>query len=350
MNFNVCNRSEYFQQLIEHANKASEGDRIVVATMSFNQTDRLVAKVLEALCEAAKRGASVRVLVDAYEFIAIGGMIPGPLFFGGSLDKRMPKYFSRKIIPLEKLVANGGEYVITNKPLKPFSNASAGRSHIKFAVVNDLVYVGGCNLKLASELDLMVYWEQKTIADWLYTLTKDVQKQKRVYDVLEGRDIELPVDEQSTLLVDAGKKKQSLILKNALRIIDEADDFVVMTCQYYPYGKVLEHLAQAVDRGVTVRLMFNDPSKHVFPKCLAHIIVKHYEKIKYPSILFAHELSRKNAYLHAKLLATEKSCILGSNNFIDAGVNFGTAEIALLSKNQEFAKRAIQKIDEQIIK
>lgn len=303
---------------------------------------------MKALCAAAKRGATIRLMVDAHAFMLGQGLTPGPLLFSKKLNSPSLKLFTTKHAWLEKLAACGGEYTITNLPTRPFTNPFGGRSHIKFAVVNDDIYIGGCNLKGEDRIDLMCYWQQTSTANWLFELAGKVHSKNQLREVVRNTDQTLAVDNQTSLLVDAGLKNQSLIFENALRIIDEAAEYIIMTCQYPPNGVTAKHLSKAVQRGVQVRLIHNHPSKHPFPMNLLHTAVKYFEKGRNPSVLFKYELSKDHDYLHAKLLATEQACMIGSHNYVQAGVRFGTAEIALLSTNSDFAKQAVKALEKQV--
>lgn len=347
-NYTFYSRAEYFEQLIVNITNAKKGDRIVVATMALESSEGHIKTVLDELCNAAKRGVRVRLMVDSIAFMITKGRIFGPLFYSKRLDAPALKRYSDKLVWLEKLAVNGVEYTITNRPKRRFSNPFAGRSHIKFAVINDAVYIGGCNLKEADRSDLMVHWNDGNIADWLFKFAENIHLKTRVVEVLNNTDVTMPVNKHSTLLVDAGVKNQSIIFENALRLIDEAEDFIVMSCQYFPNQATVQRLAKAVNRGVTVRLIYNHPSKHHFPLSLLHLAVRFFEKRRQPPVLFKYELSKNQDYIHAKLLATDKACLVGSHNYIQLGVRFGTAEIALLNTDPDFAKYAVKTVEEQL--
>src|SRR5215471_9707231 len=151
---------------------------------------------------------------------------------------------------------------------------------------------------------------------------------------LQAQDRELVLNNRTKLLLDAGKPKQSIIFKDALQLIDDAQEWLVMTCQYFPAGITIEHLLQAHKRGVHVRLYYNVPIKLVSGlyydhparpglRTLVHHLLLARARRRLPAIFFAHELPKATPYMHAKLLASEKGAMIGSHNYIAAGVNFG---------------------------
>jgi hypothetical protein len=93
-----------------------------------------------------------------------------------------------------------------------------------------------------------------------------------------------------------------------------------------------------------VTIIYNHPSKHPFPFNFLHQGVVWSEKLSYSSHFFANQLPKDSDFIHAKLLATDKGTIIGSHNYVRAGVRFGTAEIALLSTNRHFGDDAIKQL------
>ncbi len=346
--FNFYTRLEYYARLIEHIKQTKSGDRIAIATLAFEPSEIHINQVMEALCAAAQRGVAVRCIVDAISFTLVKGRIPGPLLYGKKIDILALPLYARKRAALEKLAACGGEYTVTNPPRRLFSNPFANRSHIKFAVINNEVYTGGCNLKEADRSDIMVQWQDNNVADWLIEFAANVHEKNNVRRVLKNTDTAMPVDKQTQLLIDAGVKNQSLIFRHALQLIDDAQEYIVMTCQYFPNDVTAKKLSQAIKRGVDVRLIYNHPSKHSFPLSWLHYAVKYIEQRKYQPALFKNELSKRRNYMHAKLLVSEKACIVGSHNYVRAGVRFGTAEIALTSSDPVFATYALAALDRQV--
>lgn len=314
--------------------------------MTFRPEEPAVQHLVESLETASKRGADVLLMIDAYNFLIDEHQTPGPLFFRSQLPKQLRGEFQQKMRWLSSLADQSVRYAITNMPKGAPSNPFAGRSHIKFAVVNDRIYIGGCNLSHAEQIDVMAAWDDKKTADWLYDFGQHMVASGGS-SFMDGTDIERPIDTQSIILVDAGARKQSIILDNALKLIDEAEKELFITCQYFPGGVTAQHLLAAHRRGVKVTIAYSPPGVHG-RQALAHHLHKQRERLRLPKEFFVHQLPKSLPKLHAKVLASEKSVIIGSHNFVSQGVNWGTAEIALLRHDASFARKLRGFIQSQI--
>ncbi len=345
--FSFFTRPEYYKELADKISQTKKGDDVYVCTMGFNPDEILVQQILHELKEASGRGVNVLLMVDAFTFLLKRGVVPGPLWFSTSFPRKLKGSFSTKLAALEGLKNNGGRYVITNMPSQRFSTPFAGRSHMKFAVINDFVFVGGCNLTTVDHLDMMAARTDKVTASILKALAEKVFKTRSLQSALV-KDSEVVLDTTTTLLLDAGSKGSSLIYQEALALIDAAEESITITCQYFPNKATARHLTQAHNRGVKVTLIYNHPDQHPFPLNFLHRGVIRAEKLKYPKALFKYQLPRDHNFLHAKLLSSEKATIVGSHNYVEAGVKFGTAELALKSVDPDFGSRAVYMLQEQV--
>ncbi len=346
-NFELYSKSEYFEDLRQRIAATKRGDRVAVATMTFDPNDSHVAHILDALTAAASRGVTTSLAVDAFNFLSDDQMLFGPLFFVRTLPKRMPKVFRDKLLAIKDLRSRGVNVVVTNWPQRRFSNPVGGRSHIKFAIINNRFYIGGCNLGESMHIDIMAACEDQKTADWLYDFS---QKMLHSFGTtfMHGQDVRLKIDDQTELLVDAGTRKQSIIYDEALKLIDRSRAHVFITCQFFPNTVTAKQLLRAFQRGANVEILYNHASKHVMPKNWVHHLVVARERARMPASFFARQLPKTLNYIHAKVLANEGEAIVGSHNFVTHGVNFGTAEIALHVRSSDFAKHVQQKILSEI--
>ncbi|HSX36249.1 MAG TPA: phospholipase D-like domain-containing protein [Patescibacteria group bacterium] len=344
--FTFYTKAEYDAELAAQIDRTKRGDRVAVATMFFKADEQPIRRVLDALCAAARRGVSVDFMVD----VLSDGAELWPVGFARLIPQRapLPKAFRPQLEALERLKQHGGRYTIINQPRESFTNPFLGHSHIKFSVINNHVFVGGCNLTTIEPLDIMTSWEDSQIADWLCAFSYNLSKSGSVLKAMEGKDATLPVSSTTTLLVDAGKASQSLILDKALALIDAARDYILITCQFFPHGKTGRHLARAEARGVKVKIIYNHPSKHGFPVSWGQRGVLWKERQSKPRHLFGQQLPKDHDFLHAKLLVTEEGTMLGSHNYVHTSVRLGTAEIALLSFDQHFRKGAVLTLESQL--
>jgi phosphatidylserine/phosphatidylglycerophosphate/cardiolipin synthase-like enzyme len=340
ISYKLVNRQQYFSHLITRFNQAKAGDSIILATMEFQPDQEKIQEILAGLRAASKQGAHVTFLVDAYSFMLKVGAVPGPLFF----RKKDPKLgygdFKPVVEAVNALRASGVHCVVINKPPRPLKNPFGGRAHIKFAVINHEVFIGGCNLSDPDLLDVMVRTENKRLSDYLTKFTLDVIEHKSVRRALLMQDISFKIDDQTELLIDAGIKRQSLIYDRALDLISTATNRVYMTCQYFPNNRTPAELARAHYRGVNVHLAYNHPDQHnsVIRSFQKRTVA--YNRKRLPENVFENQLNMDRDYLHAKILISEKEAIIGSHNFVKMGVDLGTAEMALHSTSKDFIAAA----------
>ncbi len=343
-NFDFYSTKNYFRHLADSVSKTVKGDRVILTAMTFDPSDKLIAVLMEQMNLAAKRGVNVTIIIDSYTFISNG------------FSKIVPFVFSTKqnhmnspiIKSLEQLKANGGSYTVLNKPKNPFSLIYSGRFHAKLAVINNRVYVGGCNLRDTFRTDMMIGWEDESTANKLTDICNKIIMPNYRQAAFNGQDLKIELSKTSSLIFDAGIKGQSTIMAKAFEIIDEAEQSIYFACQYYPNSLTTKHLIRAAKRGVKVTILFNHPSHHSFPNSLIHRLVMQKQSWLSPTNLNLIKLPKTEHYMHAKLIASEKSAILGSHNYIVAGVNFGTTEIAVYNNSPKFSKAAIETVTSQI--
>lgn len=343
-NFEFYTTKQYFLHLTKSVSKTVKGDRVVLTAMSFDPKDKLITLLMEEMVLASKRGVKTLIIIDSYTFISNGFSKIVPFVFSTRQNHRN----SPIIKSLEQLKAVGGRYTVLNKPRNPFSLIYSGRFHAKLAIVNDHVYVGGCNLTETSRIDMMVGWENAVIANKLADVCDKITDPNYRQKVFDGRDLKIELSKSASLLFDAGIKGQSLIMAKAFEIIDAADMSIFFACQYYPNSLTARRLIKAANRGVNVTILFNHPDQHSFPNSLIHRLVMLKQSWLSPANLNIVKLPKTEHYMHAKLIATEKSAILGSHNYIIAGVKFGTTEIALYEDGFDFSDRAIKALTSQI--
>jgi phosphatidylserine/phosphatidylglycerophosphate/cardiolipin synthase-like enzyme len=344
----IYETSDYFRTLAARIAQTTLGDRIALMSMSFDPREPHIATLMRELTAAAQRGADVYVLIDAHAFSVDKHELPiGPTLLRREAATSRHPYFRQKYLVLEALRAHGAHYRIINMPERRLANPYAGRSHIKIAVIGNTVFAGGCNLTRA-QIDYMVRLEDGETADWLYRLVKRVAGSGSVGDVLHYTDQTLPLDKHTTLFLDAGKPKQSVIYAEALDLIDSAQDWIVMTCQFFPNTVTAKHLAAAVKRGVHVTLYYNHPGQHALHMRPLQQTVIWAEKTRQPKALFAYQLPKELQRLHAKVIASELGAMIGSHNYVTHGVNFGTAEIAIRRLEPAFAHEALTLLREHL--
>lgn len=338
--FQFYGRTDYHKALLKSLSGAKAGDRIALTTMTFNPVEADVARIMEALLAAAGRGAAVTLAVDAHSFMKHDRRL-SPTWWYPSLPLQFGVY-RHKLKTLQALNAcPTGRAVVINKPRAPFSLPIAGRSHIKIALVNETIFLGGCNLSNDGSLDMMIGWQDSQDADRLHRVVEDIVTNQHAGRALNHQDQQWPLGSQEVLFIDAGTRGVSRILGEALALIDSAQEWIVLTCQFFPNSITARHLAAAYKRGVKVEVIYSHPGHHGPVGGLGQQVSILRERGRLPAALFAGSLDRSDPFLHAKLIATDKGMMIGSHNYVRAGVRLGTAEIALRSHDAALSRQAV---------
>jgi phosphatidylserine/phosphatidylglycerophosphate/cardiolipin synthase-like enzyme len=349
-NFHFYTKPEYYAGLIEFLNAAQAGDRFMTANMITAPWQPEVAEVLAAMIGAAKRGAHVSLITDARVFMIDDDqrLMPGPLLF----HRRLPRHgldtrFQLVRDQFEELKSAGGRYVLLNRPTHLLANPDAGRNHIKFTVMNDRYFIGGCNFESYHNLDMMVGADDPRVCGWLRGMGERMIETTRSLPAIGPNDLEFAGPPGATFFVDAGAPHRSIILRQAINLIDAAREHVTLTCQFFPGGITARRLAVAHKRGVRVKIYFNSPTLNRSILFFGFAGAQLLERLQNPPEFFRHELHGPG-YLHTKLLATEQGAMVGSHNFVSHGVSLGTAELALRVMDPEFARQAIATVRRQL--
>lgn len=332
-------KAAYFRDMIARIGQAGSGDQILLSGMRLDPSDPLVAQLITAMCAGSKRGAEITALIDAWTFL-IDGLLLGPLWWHRTVPPagRLRGIWHERATAVEKLTEAGCAVHVLNQPGRRFSNPFAGRSHIKTCIINERVYVGGCNLDDSAAVDLMLAFDGPSAAKWLRTQLLPSARKGSVRQALAGQDQQFAQDASHHLLLDAGVPGQSIIYEQALRTIDAAREWLFITCQYFPVGRTAEHLKRAKARGVQVRVLFNNGRKLMPVERFSSRPALLRERLRMPADFFANELPLSQPFLHAKILASETELLVGSHNYIEAGVRLGTAELTLHAQDAELSR------------
>lgn len=330
--------TEYYDSLKKRIDAAGTGDRIVLFTLWLRDDYPKITALVQSLVAAQARGANVMMLIDSFHFLVKGGLTPGPAYFFGSAMHKLPRRLIKRYAVLDHLRAAGVQCYVVNENSRPFTNPFTGRSHIKYTVINDTVFIGGCNLSETHFLDVMVAWQDRQIADWLFDISQSIAQTGHTWKAFGSKDLEIPIDADTTLLIDSGTPGQSIILARAHDIIDTARRQLLITYQYFPYGSTAQHLTNAVKRGVTVRAFYNHPTKHKAPLNIIYGLTAHRVRRSSPIELSRYRLPKTHEYLHAKVLTSDQTGMLSSHNYNASGVEWGTAEMGLVSTDPLFIR------------
>lgn len=328
---------EFFTELCEDVASTRAGDRIAVATMDFDVSDPMVGLLFNEVEDAAHRKVEIDLAVCAFALLEPRPTV-GPIVLPLPLSREV---YQNRVAPLARL---GGlptaRCSVINQPRGPLVwNYFAGRSHIKLAVVNDNTKIGGPSLQGSGRIDAVVGINDSKTADILYGMAKSLVKHKSTREALGDSDFVIPVDDITDIYVDAGVRGQSGILDKTLDIIDSAAEEVTISSPFFLTGVAGDHLASAYHKGVEIYLAHNHVSKYEQLR-FVHRAIKARERMRRPAAFFKHQVPQDLAALHAKVVANEDVGMVASHNFVENGVKFGTAEIAVVRRDPVFAKAA----------
>ena len=264
---------------------------------------------IEALKEAARRGVKVDVAADVFTY----GEVAGNFFptFYRSKRNRASNSMARKLTEAGVRFTWLGE-----GHWFPFR----GRTHIKFFVVDDVVYsFGGVNLydKGVANVDYMFRVEDALLAKKLGKQYKSLRKTNLADIATKGCSLKFG---PSRVLIDGGRVGDSIIYDRACALAAKAEH-ILLVSQYCPTGR-LGRLIKKVPH----ELYFNPPG---------HAALLNKLLIRFSMIVtHTRTLYRRPGYLHAKCIIVDlgggtKAAITGSHNFVWGGVRLGTREIAL---------------------
>lgn len=289
---------------------------VLVAMVFFNDSDRLESLV-EALCEAAKRGVKVTVCADSFTYLEPKGPWRHII-----QDQSSQAY---RAIRTERRLKNAGvnfHWLGRNAII-----GAIGRTHAKWSVVDDVSYsFGGVNLSEINitNVDYMFRINQQPLADFLTEQTEWLIKSDQ--GSYAGKNKTLSIDSQSVLLLDGGLPFHSMIYNRAVALAKQATSALFVS-QYCPTGRLARALRQK-----NSRLYFNHWE---YASKLNTVFIRFGMRVSQFQTLYNRE-----SYLHAKFIIYTmpdgtKIALTGSHNFFaHGGVVAGTREIALETSDQ----------------
>ena len=301
---------EYVQDATKAIQKATKRVSFLCMMVTDDEATNLL---IDALNEASLRGVHVEVAADVFTYGELSGhFIPTGYFTKKARDTtEMAKRFNKSNVNFSWL----GRFANT-----PFT----GRTHIKWCVVDDIVYsFGGVNL-----YDMGIknndYMFKVTDAKLASLLDDEHDRLVRADSGrFSYRSRSIP-STYGTVHIDGGLPLDSVIYRRVCNLARDAKS-VLYVSQYGPTGK----LNRALKRTKT-RLYFNNGKKApILSKMvigLTHFLTRNKTRYKKPT------------YLHAKFMIFtmpngKKIAMTGSHNFVHGGVMLGTREIALETEN-----------------
>lgn len=270
-----------------------------------SSTERLVLE----LEKAAARGVTVELAGDVYTF----GILKG--------------YFRNKqILGLRKMIkqlrAKGVNYRWIGT-FGPF--LFAGRTHVKWCIVDNTVYsFGGVNLykKGIDSTDYMLRLTDKKLADFLENEHFKIARADRLGQLFRSHDFFIST---GTVIIDGGVVFDSKIYHRACQLARRAES-IVFVSQYCPTGKLGKILSQKISQLYFNPWQLADGGNRLL---IRRSMAKTGYQTKYVRSVYNH-----SKFIIFTMVDGSKIAITGSHNFVYGGVVLGTREIALETSDQ----------------
>lgn len=318
-----------FLEDIEHEAKSAK-KRIWAQAMEVEPGD-IANRLLNLVEEAGKKSLDARLNIDHYSLMVTDGLpnFP-PVLISRDWRKRLQ---IRKDI-FSRIENNGAKISYINKPtlLEKFVY-TMGRNHMKIFIVDDIAWIGGVNFAdgYFKRQDIMVKITDKAITDQIAQVFMEAHEERLKED-------EVLKTNNAALFIDSGRTGKSVILDEAVRMIDKAKQTVQVVTAFVPDGKFLRALIAADRRGVMVELAVSDPS--ATPGVFKPVNYFSDIQLKLKHVNF--KISYQKLPVHAKVLIVDKRiAFLGSHNFLTKGVMMRTAEIALQSEDERLVNNLL---------
>ncbi len=330
----LCNGTDYFPALISAIENAKY--EIYLLTYIF-ELDKTGERIGDALLQAAKRGVSVHLLVDG--------------FGSRSLSKNY----------IRKLKDSGVEVLFFRPKISPWTlkRSRLRRLHSKVSVVDGAVaFVGGINIidddntpsHIPPRIDYAVQVSGPLLKD-IHGNVKHIWKgvcrrqfyQTRQTPVKIGNAQPSTEGIRAAYLVRDNLKHRRDIESAYLSAIESAKSEIIIANAYFLPGLRFRHaLRDAVDRGVSVKLILQQRTEYLFLDFATRAL--------YTSLLSQgiHIYEYHKSHMHSKVAVVyERFSIVGSSN-IDPFSLFLSLEANLIIDNKFFTKQLSQHLKQTI--
>lgn len=305
---NTLFRGQYGHELIKSISQAQKS--ITLAAMVVDTASPMSSVFLE-LKKALNRNVNITLYVDVFTRLS---------FYESFHPYRARKDYNALLHQLSRLSQDGASVVWLGKL---GANPYKRRFHQKISLIdNETVYfAGGINLTGESfhHHDLMIHTKNTELATLLSSQLQRIAREHYINDEMHK------LSHNNTLLIDGGHPHSSVIYDTALEYATKAEDIIYVS-QMAPSGKLANILIKK-----PTAFYLNTPSSMSLLGGTSELINQ--KRYRFNSTY------QGKRYIHAKyMLFTlpngDRIALTGSHNFSERGVNYGTKEIALLTKDE----------------
>lgn len=337
--YQVIGMPEFVKQFKNEADHSKK--RVWLETM-YIMPSHLTDIMIETLSRCASRGLDSRLFTD-------GILKPlrdrDKLYSGIFGQDNLRDYQHRASLALEKKISDSGVRHIETRPYRPINNIlfSFLRNHLKLAIVDDTVWIGGLNAGKDPDYNRIDYMMRIDSEPFATKLTQIVEEQSTLSaDVCEKLgDLDI--------FVDRGKPGESTIYENVIEKIrgikDPKNAEITILSPWVPDGKILDTLDDLHKRGANVTVI---TSHHKFEFALegVYALVKNFNNLVMKLRGKKINLLYSPVDIHGKMLCiregNENYSMITTHNLVTQGVVMGTTEIAVGSSNLEFNRNCFE--------
>lgn len=298
----------YLKTLIADINHAKKSIDLEVYIF---EDDSVGQRVSDALCNAAKRGVKIRVLVDGVGSTSWGGKITEQMELAGINTKVFHP------LPWKLLHWNRSNYLPNAFLKKIFYLLSRmnSRNHRKVCIIDkNIVFVGSANI--GDHLS-----DNVTLKKWRDTTIKitnvNVDEIQYAFDKAWGhipienrlRHIFKKIDSQSIFHLNYSWRLRHRYYSQLIKRISNCKKIIWVTNAYFiPDSHILKALEKASRNGIDVRILIPGKSDIIF---LSMVITTFYSSLLNSGSLIYEYLP---TILHAKILIIDDWTVVGSSN------------------------------------
>lgn len=324
MDAKLLNANEFYEDFLSHIKSAQQ--KILIQTMIM-QPGPLMDQVIDAICERARVGVSVRILIDNVTYQYDDGFLPLVPIISFRYLKSGRRLRNKVTLMIERLQHSGAVVQLLNQnKFAEWLWPVWGRNHRKIYIVDWKVWIGGVNLHEVgfSSLDVMVRLSEKYVVSAWGKVFWETR--------LEGQT---EVGNKSRILLDGGKSTKSCIYERVLFEVERSNGKVVFVSQFPPQGRLLKLFCK-VSNQQDVEIYIS--AKEQYKSILDKFLLKNFEgAVREFSNIKVRYAKKK---VHAKMLILDDLLVVGSHNLVETGILMHTAECALFSEDVALIREA----------
>lgn len=335
---------DFRDDFVCHVENAQAGQRALLEVMQFEVTTDTLP-IFEAMQLAKERGVDTRFIYDrvALRHIRAEGdpVSQAYAYLGRNLirfgDKTALDEASRSRLGVVTSLERNSITSASNKK-RAQGNPHRSHNHIKLAVVGNTAWFGTMNLRgIDFEMsNFMLKLEDPDAVSFLGDVFAESEQG------VPAPDIEYQVNETTQLLVDGGRKGESIIFDKAVAMAHslEPGDRFTMISQWPPvkimYGELSQVWQEKMKQGVPGEFLLPPEDKlHPSKKASRYLqggLSKTKDEIKSMSAINLTTSTHAKAFLITRA-SGEEEVLFGSHNLTRWTVRNGTKELAMWSRD-----------------